>query len=78
MNIYGPPWLHFEPLRLLNIDFDEEPDLPFNFNAGPAFQSDADLDTDPALKIIRIGIHDVLDPVPTLFFFIWTWWGFLL
>ncbi len=58
VNIYGPPWLHCEPLQLQNFDFVADPD----FN--PAFQSDADPDPDPAPKMMRSGI---LDPVPMFF-----------
>ncbi len=39
-----PPCLHFEPLQLLNFDFDADPDPAFDFDADPAFHSDADLD----------------------------------
>jgi hypothetical protein len=45
VSVQGPPWLYFEPSRLLNFifdadpdpnfDFDADPDLPFDFDAGP-------------------------------------------
>ncbi len=27
--VHGPPWLHFEPLKLLNVDFNADPDPDF-------------------------------------------------
>ncbi len=29
VSVFGPPWLHFEPLKLLNVDFNADPDPPF-------------------------------------------------
>ncbi len=35
MSVHGPLWLHFEPLQLLNVDFNADPDQPFEFDADP-------------------------------------------
>ncbi len=52
MNVHGPsPRLHFEPLKLLNFDFNVVTDLD------SAFHSIADLDPDPAS-------HNNADPDP--------------
>jgi hypothetical protein len=37
-----PPWLHFEPLKLLNFEFNTDPDVD------PTFHSHADADMSPA------------------------------
>ncbi len=37
MSVDSPPWLHFEPLKLLNFELSADPD--------PAFHSNADLDS---------------------------------
>ncbi len=46
MSLHVPPRLHFEPEKLLNFDFNVDPD--------PAFHSNAYGDPDPASKIMRI------------------------
>jgi hypothetical protein len=33
-SVHGPPWLRFEPLSLLNFDFNADPDPAFHSNAG--------------------------------------------
>jgi hypothetical protein len=40
MSVQGPPWLLFEPLKLLHFDFNADPD--------PSFHSNADTNPDPA------------------------------
>jgi hypothetical protein len=35
LNAHGPPRLHFEPLKLLNFDFNADPDPAFKNNADP-------------------------------------------
>ncbi len=42
VSVHGPPLRHFELLKLLNFDFNADPD--------PAFHSNADLDPDLAAK----------------------------
>jgi hypothetical protein len=68
VSVHGPPPLHFESLKLLNFDFnaDPDPDPAFHSNADPdpypAYHSNADLDPYPASKDnanpIRIWIHN--------------------
>jgi hypothetical protein len=40
VSVHGPPRFHFELLKLLTSNFDEDPDSAFHSNADP--------DTDPA------------------------------
>jgi hypothetical protein len=40
LSVHGPPWPHVKPQKLLNFDFNADPD--------PAFLSNADPDPDPA------------------------------
>jgi hypothetical protein len=42
VSVYGPAFLYFEPLKLLNFDLNADPDL--------AFHSDADPDPESASK----------------------------
>ncbi len=35
LSVLGPPRLHFEPLKLLNLDFNADPDPAFNCKAEP-------------------------------------------
>jgi hypothetical protein len=35
VSVYGPPRLHFEPLKLLDFDFSAVPDPVFHSNADP-------------------------------------------
>jgi hypothetical protein len=50
VSVQDPPWLYFKPLKLLNIDFNADPDPAFHSNADldPAFHSSAD--PDPAFQ----------------------------
>jgi hypothetical protein len=54
VSVQGPQWLWFEPLKLLNFDFNEVTDLDFYFNADPetdaAFKNNANLDLPPWKK----------------------------
>jgi hypothetical protein len=45
VSIGGPPWLHFEPLKLLSLDLNADPD--------PAFHSNSD----PAKGFFKMGAH---------------------
>jgi hypothetical protein len=42
VSVYGPPWLHLDPLKLLNFDFNADPD--------PSSQNMADQIHNLALK----------------------------
>ncbi len=46
MSVHGPQRLYFEPLKLLNLDSNADPDTAFNSNAdpdpGPAYKNNAD------------------------------------
>ncbi len=35
LSVYGPPRLHFKSLKLLNFDFDADPDPAFHSSADP-------------------------------------------
>ncbi len=35
VSVQGSPRLHFEPLKLLNIEFNRDPDLAFHSSADP-------------------------------------------
>jgi hypothetical protein len=35
VSVHGPPGLYFEPLKLLNFDFNADPDSAFYSNADP-------------------------------------------
>jgi hypothetical protein len=58
VSVHDPPRLCFEPLDLLNFDFNADPD------PDPAFHSKADPDSDPTSKYnaepIRIRIHNTV------------------
>jgi hypothetical protein len=49
VSVHGHPQLYFEPLKLLNFDFNADPDPDFHFNAdpGPASKNNADPDPQP-------------------------------
>ncbi len=42
VSIHGPPWLHWEPLKILNFEFNSVPDLAFHCNVDPACHNNAD------------------------------------
>jgi hypothetical protein len=47
VSIHGPPRLYFEPLKLLNFDFNADSDSVFHFNADPDPVSKNNADPDP-------------------------------
>jgi hypothetical protein len=56
---HGPPWIFFEPSRLLNFKFDDA-DPPFLLCVGPdpTFHSDADPEKDPTSQNDAIRISN--------------------
>ncbi len=47
MSVHNPPQLCFEPLKLLNLDFNADPDPAFHSNADPDPASKNNADPDP-------------------------------
>jgi hypothetical protein len=58
VSVHGLPWLHFQPLNLLDFD------LNANLDPYPAFYYNADADPNPASKIMQM--HAEPDAVPQL------------
>ncbi len=48
----------FEPLKLLEYDFNADPDPAFYCNAGPEPVVHSNVDLDPASKIMQIRIRN--------------------
>ncbi len=53
VSIHRPPWLHFEPLKLLYFDFN--PDPSFHCNAGPDLTSQNNADPAPDPQPLVLG-----------------------
>jgi hypothetical protein len=57
VSVHVPPWLHFEPLKLLNFyfnaDLDSDPDPTFHSNVDLASQNKADPDPQPCTQDIQ-------------------------
>ncbi len=52
VSVHGPPRLYVEPLKLMNFDFNADPDPAFHSSADPdpASKTIADLDPDPEMQ----------------------------
>jgi hypothetical protein len=50
VSVYGHPWLVFEPLKLLQFDFNADPDPAFHSNTDPETAVHTNTDPDPAFQ----------------------------
>jgi hypothetical protein len=50
VSLHVPPRLHFEPLKLLDFDFNADPDTAFHSNANPGPDPASQNNMDPDLQ----------------------------
>ncbi len=77
VTVHGPTWLHFEPIKLLNFDFNAQPDTDQDFrsNVDPILihvpkimRTHEDPDPQPWLEVPEpmSGVHDSSDRLATV------------